>query len=352
MAGESRETGTLTVSLPDELDDWLEQQALDLGVDEETLLVQLLASYRQTAEGEDLAVVEDPDGALSRDDLEPLVRDVLTDRLPELTDAVADRVAADLREELLAEVESEGAGGDTAAVEERMDDLEADYREKLDDVRQRVIQVKRDADAKADPDHDHPELLDRIETIEATLDALEDDVEAVASLDDSLDRLAQRVGRHDDRLSNLDAELDGVESDVAALRGQLEDADEERIEELAGDLDDAREKLQTVAWVVRDLRDAVQGGTASQALDRIKQQAAAEDVRRASCANCGSGVEIGLLTEPSCPHCDTTLDGVEPSERRFGFGSATLTVAAGLESGADGTDEMDQISTAREGDGR
>ena len=53
------------------------------------------------------------------------------------------------------------------AIVERLDALDADVAalsdavdEKIEDVRERVIQVKREADGKAPADHDHPELAE------------------------------------------------------------------------------------------------------------------------------------------------------------------------------------------------
>jgi chromosome segregation ATPase len=344
MAGESRETGTVTVSLPSELEAWVDEQAADLGVDRETLLLQLLSSYRATANGEDLAVAEDLDEVLSRSEIEPMVKEILTERLPDLKDVVAERVAEDLREEgddlvseelreeIATEIEARVRGEfDPDALEGRVDDLEADYREKLQDVRERVIQVKRDTDRKAHAEHTHDDLDERIENTSAAVEGVD-----------------RRVQRHDDRLSEVETDVDAVESELAALEERLDDAD---VEGTSEGLEDAREKLQTVAYVVRDLREQLQDHGA-ETVEKIKQQAASADITRAACENCGNGVEIGLLTQPSCPHCEATLDGVEKSKRMFGLGNPTLTVASGLESGADGTDEMDQISTKREGDRR
>lgn len=354
MSGESRESGTVTVSLPSELETWLGQEATELGVDQETLLVQLLSSYRATANGDDPELVENVGDVLSRGDVEPLVREVLTDRLPDLTDAVADRVAEELRADIQSavadELEAEIAESvearvredlDAAELQQRMDDLEADYSEKLQDVRQRVIQVKRDADDT------HDGFEERIDMLQTDIEELSAVGERLDELSDDVDSLDWRVERQDDQLEGLNDELEGVESQIASLRGRLDDAD---VEGVAGDLEDAREKLQTVAWVVRDLRDSVQGGHGEQTVAEIKQRAAAEDITRAVCENCGNGVEIGLLTEPSCPHCDATLGDVEPSKRRFGLGKPTLTVAAELEAGSNDTDEMDRISPRQEDD--
>ena len=312
MAGESQEN--LTVSLPPELASWLDQHAAQHNLDRETVFVQLLASYRELADGDDDPFA-DPDA------IEPAVRSVIADRLPDIAEAVE----AELDEE-------------RTAAHERIEAVEADFQEKLDDVRQRVVQVKREADAKASPDHTHEQL----ETLPDRLNAVESRLERV---DSELDRL-EEIEATLDRIDEIETELNGVESQLAELRAEIDDApSESEIDQLAADVSDAQEKLRTVAWVVRDLRDS-DGGTTVEA---IKRAAAEQDVRRARCENCGEGVEIGLLTEPSCPHCSAAIDGFEPSSRILGLGSAKLTVASQIGSGADETgDEVDGIDTKSE----
>lgn len=310
MASESRDSTDVTVSLPADLESWLDQRASELGVDREAVLVQLLASYRAADELDDVAI-GDPD-------VDTAVKSAVSDRLPEVADAVEQRLQVP----------------DVDALEGRIDEVEDDFQGKLDDVRQRVIQVKREADSKVD--------TERVEAIETRLDDLES----------SLDRLETLERRLDD-LDDLETELDGVESQLADLRGRLDEREdaETRVGDLEERLDDVQEKLKTVAWVVRDLRE--DRARAGATVEAIKREAATHDISRAACENCGAGVQIGLLTEPSCPHCDAALDGIEPSKRRFGLGSATLTVAAQIESGADESgDEMDEIDTEMPGDRR
>jgi len=313
MASESGDSASVTVSLPPDLEEWLDRQATALQVDREQALLQLLAAYRAA----DDAATGDIGDLLAPEDVRPLVREVIED----------------LRREF--------------------EDLRSEYRETLEDVRHRVVQLKRETDAKADADDveaDMDHLEQRIESLEAEYDRLTELNEVVDRLDrveDELDRL-DRVEDELDRLDRVEDELDRldrVEDELDRLDG---------IERNVEHLDDARDKLQTVAYVVRDLRDTIEGGVGQEALERIKRQAAREDVGRGACGNCGEGVRIGLLTDPSCPHCDATLAGLEPSGRPFGLGSATLTVAAGLEASETATaaDELDDISTANRGDRR
>lgn len=274
MASESTDEQTMSVSLPADLSEWLDQRADALDVDRETLLVQLLASYRMTADGEtpaDIAVVEgDNIDEVVQERLDDVFESVLTERINEATNSVQRQLG------------------------DRMEALEADYRENLEDVRQRVIQVKKETDGKAPASHDHPELA-QVEDIEAT--------------------------------------LDGVRADVADLREEFDDAVPEHATEIAA-LDDRLEtiegRLQTVAWVVSDLREAQESGGLG-AVERLKRAAAKANVERANCENCGKSVAIALLTDPQCPHCSATVSDVEPSSGWFG--NPKLETAAQLESG-------------------
>jgi len=68
-------------------------------------------------------------------------------------------------------------------------------------------------------------------------------------------------------------------------------------------------------------------------------------VSRAVCENCSTAVEIGLLTEPTCPHCDAALGDVQPASGIFG--KPKLTVARGLESGEERSNVPDAAQEGR-----
>lgn len=297
MDSESSDESEGPVALPADLAAWVDRRAEDLDLDRQTVVVRLLASYRAVEEVDgdaDLLASLDADGGL-----EQRVRAVVADRIPDIAAAVDDH----------------RDGGDAAAVEEELaaeiDRVETDFASKIDDVRERVIQVKREADAKADREHDHAEF-DRLAALSSAVDDLG------AGLDD------------------LETSVDAQSATVERLDGRIDDLDDalDRLTDVEDRLDVVEERLRTVAWVVSDLEEFHRGRTAGTgAIDRLKRAAAEADVSRAKCGNCSEAVEIALLTEPNCPHCDATVGDVELPGGIFG--KPTLTVARRLESSDD-----------------
>ncbi|WP_225334937.1 hypothetical protein [Halomicrobium urmianum] len=269
MASESREDA-VTVDLPEDVADWLDARAAELGVDRAEAVRQVLVAHRAAA---------------SLDEGEPasLVEHAPEEAVESVADAAAERL------------------GDRFAAREDVAALDEEYQAKIEDVRERVIQVKREADAKAPADHSH-EGLDRVESLASELAALEEEFE---SLRESIEE------ERDDR----SAADDGVR---------------ER-------LDDVEDKLERVAWAVSDLkRDDRSRGSRERALDRIKRAAAQEGVESATCENCGERVSVALLTDPECPHCKAAVSDVRP-EGGIIRTRARLVTASQLEAGDEET---------------
>lgn len=149
----------------------------------------------------------------------------------------------------------------------RVDGLESDLDEKITDVRKRVVQVKREADAKAPADHDHPELERRMD-------------EGFENYEEILEYLTERA------------------------------------DDLEAEADDRGAKLRTVANAVVDLRRRVatlEGEIEKRAaVAELRETANQHGISEAACASCGESVQLGLLDEPACPHCESPFDGVEP----------------------------------------
>lgn len=242
MSGEQAET------LPEELQSWLDERAAEADVEADELLTRAVVAYR---------LVDEEDGVLD----EAAVPSDATDELDRL--------------------------------DERVDSLQSELDEKIDDVRSRVVQVKREADRKAPADHGHPELEDRVDAAGT----------AATEAQDQLDQLGDR----------LDRGFENYEEILTYLRDTTDELDD---------------KLTRLARATVSLRRRTAQMEATVALwrgvDDLKTEANRHGVTSAKCGECGSVVHVGLLGKPRCPHCEQPFTGVEPA-RGF-FGSATLEV--------------------------
>lgn len=241
MASEEHEEVTVSITLSRDLREWLDEQAAAQDTDRETVLARVLSAHREVATG-------DPD-----------------------LDTVAREDLAETREE---------------------------FADLLEDVRKRVVQVKRETDAKT-PTDDHEALAADLERAEADLDDLADDVERLA------------------------ASVDAVEADLNAGFENFEDV----LEYLTDRTETLGERVDTLARAVVDARSELRrlgaDAAARTEADRLKLAASQHGIAAANCEACDSHVDIGLLTEAECPHCATAFDGVEPKDGFFG--SHTLT---------------------------
>ncbi|WP_436901597.1 hypothetical protein [Halovenus halobia] len=290
MASESSSERTLSITLPSDLDEWLDEQATAAEVDREELLVQLLATYQMAAEESIQEGLE-----VDSREIEQAVRSQLDDQLAARLDGELESRIEQAVNELVTEQLSEATNSVQRQLSNRIDTVESEFDEKITDVRERVIQVKKEADKKAPAAHSHDEL-DAVSELEAS----------VADLRTELDALRSEFDEH-----------------VPDNEDALTDAEQR--------LDEMQDRLQTIAWVVSDLRDAQESGGGLQAVERIKRAAAKANIERANCENCGEEVALSLLTDPECPHCSATVTNVEPSSGWFG--NPKLLTAAQLESG-------------------
>lgn len=327
----------MDVNLPPDLDRWLKSRADQIGVEPELLLHQLVDSYRTTGSEEE---TQDPpgdpfSGGPSRDRfsanrssemdvavLESLLDEKLDEWVAEDLEATIDeRVAEAVESELETTVESqlsdavesklderldsrieaavdealdstvetrieEALSAETDALDDRIDELEAEHTDAIEDVRDRVIQVKKEADAKT-PTEAHEETRRDVEDLQAELSTL------------------------DDRLASISEELSALQSETT---DRLDDH-AETLADLESGVEDTEERLNTLAWNVNKIRDHVE---TAKDLSPILQKAAQLDIDRAKCDQCEAAVEIGLLTEPACPHCGAQLTGVVDSRSFFG----------------------------------
>lgn len=244
MATESADGTEVSVTLPPDLEEWLEDRAATMDVDRDELLVQLASAYRATADG---------DGDL---------RDVLAEGVDaEALEDVESRLSAD--EETI------------STLDDRVDGLESELADIVEDLRNRILQL-RDAVADTAPEnHSHREFA----TLQSSVDDLAADLESLG-----------------DDLEDRDDRVDAVESRLAEAEG----------------------KLTRLARVVVSLRRAVEGEPGETTLEELRRAANRHGVAEAACGACEQPVTVGLLTEAACPHCGTAFEDIELPEPGLG----------------------------------
>jgi len=245
MASDESAPREVSVDLPADVREWLDDCATSDGDDADDVARRLLAAHHELATGDGL----DAEGS-----------------------SPADGVAED-------------------DLDERLAALDAEFRDLVEDVRKRVVQVKRETDRKAPEDHDHPELADRVEDAERrAVDA----AERVAELDDAVDRVE----------AQLDAGFENYE-DI--------------LEYLTDETGSLRDRTDTLARAVIELRGEFQQLAAERArregVEELKRAAAQYGVRTADCGACEASLDVAMLTAPECPHCASTLTDVRPGSR-------------------------------------
>ncbi|MFW5896300.1 MAG: hypothetical protein ACOCUA_02835 [archaeon] len=232
-----------------------------------------------------------------------------------------ERVVAALRDIETAETNGELATSrDLAAIERRIEDLDDDVAAKIEDVRDRVVQVKRETDGKAPRDHDHEGLGDEVDALETSVHALEAGVEDLAT---TVDRVESRLERGFENYEEILQYLVDTTDDVSAETASLASA-----------LVSLRQSHR--ALLAREER--------RRRTEKLKATANRAGVTEATCESCGNDVTVALLSEPACPFCGSSASGVSP--KRGFFGSATLETGnppALEDADAGATDEIDDI---------
>lgn len=238
--------------------------------------------------------IASPDGqSIQQDQL-----DALQERLSEVA-TLEDRLT-DVEEHL----------SELATVEERIDAVGDEFQAKLEDVRERVIQVKRETDAKALADHHHEEIEE---------------------LAGSIDQIS---GQIDEMEARFDKGFENYETILEYLTETTDDLDEQ-LDLLAGAVIDLRDEVDILGRHAAHLRR----------LQDLSEAANANGVRRARCDDCRGKVDIGLLTEPRCPHCKSIFSHLEASSGFFGTSTLHTDDAPALEGDTADRTELDAVFT-------
>jgi archaellum component FlaC len=209
---------------------------------------------------------------------------------------------------------------DVEALESRLGDLDEAVDEKIEDVRDRIVQVKRETDDKAPLDHTHEKLRKDVAAVETTVETVE-----------------KAVGTIGETVEGLEARLDqGFENYEEILQYLVDTTD---------DLSDETSSLASALIALKRSHKTVRAREQRRRrTEELKDSANRAGVTDAMCDSCGNEVSIGLLTEPACPFCGSSVSGV--TAKQGFFGSATLKTGSspalegGEEDGAEGLDDI------------
>ncbi len=213
-------------------------------------------------------------------------------------------------------------GVEADALEELRTDIEAledDLDEMIQDVRDRVIQVKRETDAKAPLEHTHPNLADTVERLQGEMEALTE------------------------RTETTEERLDGGFENFEEILSVLVD----RTDEIAEDMETLGEAMVAMKETLETVTAREQGRARA---DRLKRKGAKHGVRSAKCEECDSKVDLGLLSSASCPTCDATFQDLDPNPGFFSTSTLETGVRPALEAPSDvpSADEIESVATGSE----
>lgn len=174
------------------------------------------------------------------------------------------------------------AGESIEALETELAATQEEFQEKIEDVRDRVIQVKHEADQKAPTNHSHQAF------------------------------------------TQLKHQLDEFEGDIAELDYQVNEGFEnfeEILEYLTETTESLDKKITTLARAVMNLRQQVQSLSERHdrdlVLQRILDTGNRERVKRAECQSCEQKIDLALLSSPVCPNCRELFSDLEVNKGFF-----------------------------------
>jgi len=208
----------------------------------------------------------------------------------------------------------------------RINALDEEVQAKIEDVRSRVVQVKRETDAKAPRDHDHEDLRAELDALDDAQEALDGTVDDVAATLDAVEgRVDTGFDNYEEILRYLVDRTDAIEEDTTALATAI----------------------VALRQATETLRSREQERRAAEELKRAANRA---DVTTARCAACENAVTVSLLTAPECPFCSATFSDVTPKQGIFGSATLETGTPPALEPGADRDDstltDVDDVATA------
>lgn len=189
---------------------------------------------------------------------------------------------------------------------------------------------------------DLEELRDRVETVLEELEAQRDQLETVSALvEDQQERHEADIDRVSGEVTEVIGHLEHLQEEVAAavhtdefmefsesVGAEISDVREaqsafedrldrefDSIEQVFQHLLDKADELEYRIGAVgeayqRDLEPLKEFHSETERLAELKAEAIQEGEKKGVCGNCGTDVDLSLLSEPYCPSCDRAFSGI------------------------------------------
>lgn len=305
--------------------EWVEHTADSRGVDEQELLNQLVSAFwildemngvaGDSTDTPSLGNGDGQTGTPDRTDTDPEPKrlggsgtteepDPETD--PQRDDGtapegdVAEEIRA-LRESVHARLEVVQAVGE---LRRQVSDLSLD----LEDQRSKQEQF---TDRIGD---DLTRLHRRIETLESETAGAPDEDAVTHATEAAVDRVLAELGPEIERLDASHEEFEAwIETEFDEIEGLFE-----HVLETTSELESRMDELESEI-------ESIRGQTSEHdRLVSLRHDAHDAGVSTGNCASCETTVDLSMLDSPTCPTCESTFTGVEPSEGWNPFTKATL----------------------------
>lgn len=283
MASEESGESTVEISIPHALEQWLDLMSDEWDVGRDTLIRQLLAAHQVSA-----------------------TLDGISDSNLNLDEA-GESIATSFNQLLISSNES--LKDQFSDIEHEVTQLEHQYSRDLEDVRKRVVQLKRELNSKANTSHSHPEIVEEIKN------RSEDDVE----LKSGIERLADEIDKINEK---VDAGFANFRKIIEQVIRQ-HDQHDEQLDKFASILLRYRDDLSSVSQLVADQR----------LLEDLTSTAIRNGVRTAACGNCQTTIDLGILSTPQCPECSARFERLQPKDGFFGNSHLIVEDPPALETG-------------------
>ncbi|MFB6361322.1 MAG: hypothetical protein ABEH59_08375 [Halobacteriales archaeon] len=195
--------------------------------------------------------------------------------------------------------------------------VEADMTDRLSQLEAMLEAVEAEVDRL---DAELSEQTEEVTDIDGRLDAQTDRLQSLGdtltTLAEKLQALDRHVKTNRDRLEQLESTIDDhanhfqeLQHSVSEHEVELENASKV-LRHLFSELDEIDDRTGVLASVLRDLDPVVSAHHDREKVDSLKEAAAELGVRTAECETCEQTVDLGLLTDPECPHCGTPAEAV------------------------------------------